>query len=266
MKGQRTERIARMVSNFFMTPSKPVSVTELAEKFSVSKTVVSDDMEVVASAFAADGFGAVQVERGRSGGARFLPECTPEYRRAVLEETAEKLSDPDRYLPGGLIYYNDLIFDPVTALPLGLSMASLFVDAKPDIIVTTEVKGIPVALFTAYALGCPLTVCRFRNRPSDGAAMAVHYPAANGEVRTMYMGTKQIQKGSRVLILDDFMRGGSTAAGMQLMAKHFEAEIVGTGLFITADKPQKKAVSGYKTLLRLTESEGAAKLSVACGD
>ncbi len=263
MKGQRTERLVRLASKFFMTPSKHISLTNLAEEFKVSKTVVSDDIEVLNSAVLAEGFGEFRVERGRSGGAMLFPDCTAEYRNAILGDVAEKLSVPERYLPGGLIYYSDLLFNPAYSLPLGLAMASLFTSANPDIIMTTEVKGIPGSLFTAHALGCPLAVCRFRNRPSDGAAMAVHYPMANGEVRTMYMGTKQLQKGSRVLILDDFMRGGSTVAGMHLMAQQFEAEIVGTGLFITADKPKEKAVSNYKTLLCLSEENHGIKLAVA---
>lgn len=263
MKGQRTERLIRLASKFFMSPSKNVSLTNLAEEFKVSKTVVSDDIDVIHNAIVKDGFGEIRVERGRSGGAVLLPNCTPEYRSSVLDDIARKLSVPERYLPGGLIYYNDLLFDPEYALSLGLAMASLFTSVKADIIMTTEVKGIPCSLFAAHALGCPLAVCRFRNRPSDGAAMAVHYPMANGEVRTMYMGTKQIQKGSRVLIFDDFMRGGSTVAGMHLMAQQFEAETVGTGLFITAEKPQKKAIGSYKTLLNLSEENGNIRLTVA---
>lgn len=266
MRGQRSERLVRLTSKFLLKPSESISLTDLADEFNVSKTVISDDIEVVNSAMQSEGFAEMQVERGRSGGARLLPICAPEYRKAILEEIAKKLSDADRYLPGGLVYYSDLIFNPEISLPLGLAMASLFSSAEPDIIMTTEVKGIPISLFAAHALGCPLAVCRYRNRPSDGSAVAVHYPVANGDVRTMYMGTRQIQKGSRVLILDDFMRGGSTVAGMQLMVRQFEATVVGTGLFITSEKPQEKAISEYKTLLTLSEDKGGMKLAVADND
>ncbi len=81
--------------------------------------------------------------------------------------------------------------------------------------------------------------------------MTVHYPAKNSEVKAMYMGTKQLTRGKRVLIIDDFMRGGSTAAGMLLVAKEFGAEVTGTGIFIVSSDPEEKAVSSYKALLRL---------------
>ncbi|MCE5201257.1 MAG: pur operon repressor [Synergistaceae bacterium] len=262
MRGQRTERLVRLAANFMLYPSKLVSLTDLAGKFNVSKTVISDDVEVIDSAMTAEGFGQMQVDRGRSGGARFIPLCTPEYRGKILKETAEKLTDPDRVLPGGLIYYSDLIFNPETALSLGYAMASLFTDLQPDVVMTSEVKGIPIAMFAAYALGVPLAVCRFRNRPSDGAAVGVHYPTGNGDVKTMYIGTRQLKRGCRVLIVDDFMRGGSTASGMLLMAKQFDAEVAGIGIFIAAAEPENKAIPSYRSLLTLLHHDGGVKLIV----
>ena len=103
---------------------------------------------------------------------------------------------------------------------------------------------------------------RFRNRPSDGSAVGVHYPSANGDVKTMYIGTKQLKKGCRVLIVDDFMRGGSTAAGMLLMARQFDAEVVGVGIFIASEEPKTKAVPEYRSLLTLSHENGTGKLKV----
>lgn len=262
MRGQRTERLVRLAAKFMLTPSKLISLTDLAGKYNVSKTVISDDVEIINSAMAADGFGQMMVDRGRSGGARFIPVCTQERRAEILSGIAEILSDPERDLPGDLIYYSDLIFNPEIALSLGFAMASLFTGSAPDVVMTTEVKGIPVAMFAAYALGAPLAVCRFRNRPSDGSAVGVHYPTANGDVKTMYMGTRQIKKGARVLIIDDFMRGGSTAAGMLLMAKQFDANVVGTGIFIAAKEPEVKSVPDYRSLLTLSHVGSAVRLTV----
>lgn len=262
MRGQRTERLVRLASKFMLCPSKLVSLTQLANEFNVSKTVISDDVEVIGSAISAEGFGQMQVERGRSGGARFIPQCTNEYKNEILADMAEELTNPDRYLPGGLIYYSDMIFNPEKALPLGYAMASMFIDRKPDVVMTSEVKGIPIAMFASYALGVPLAICRFRNRPSDGAAVAVHYPTGNGDVRTMYMGTRLLTTGSKVLIVDDFMRGGSTAAGMLLMAKQFHAEVVGVGVFISSEEPKKKAIPEYYSLLTLKQENGKSRLTV----
>lgn len=262
MRGQRTERLVRLASRFMLCPSKLISLTDLAGKFNVSKTVISDDVEVINAAMVGEGIGQMQVDRGRSGGARFIPSCNEERRLSILNNVAETLMDPDRYLPGGLIYYSDLIFNPEIALALGHTMASLFTDSEPDVVMTSEVKGIPLAMFAAYALGVPLAVCRFRNRASDGSAVGVHYPCTNGDVKTMYMGTRHLKRGSRVLIVDDFMRGGSTVAGMLLMTKQFEAEVAGVGIFIASDRPEEKAIDNYRSLLTLSSKDGVATLKV----
>lgn len=266
MRGHRTERLVRLASKFMLSPSKIISLTELAGRFNVSKTVISDDVDVINSAMTAEGFGRMHVDRGRSGGARFVPVCTAKRKEKTLSELAKMLNTPERFLPGGLIYYSDLIFTPDVALSLGYMMASLFTEAEPDVVITSEVKGIPIAMFAAYALGVPLAVCRFRNRPSDGSAVGVHYPSASGDVKTMYIGTSQLKRGCRVLVVDDFMRGGSTVAGMLLIAKQFDAEVAGVGILIASEEPKTKAVPEYKSLLTLSHYDGKAHLSVTCGD
>jgi len=263
MKGKRTERLIRIASRLLLHPSQSISLTDTASGFSVSKTLVSDDIEIISEALENEGLGCIVVDRGRSGGAYFLPEPTGDYREDMLSEIADRLSVADRMLPGGLIYYTDLLFEPSIASFLGFTMASLFSGNKPDVVMTSEVKGIPVAFFTAYALGIPLAVCRFRNRPSDGPAVAVHFPTGSGDVRTMYLGTRSIAASSRVLVVDDFMRGGSTAAGMLLMAREFNAEVTGVGVFIASSEPKKKAVTQYRSLLELSLPEGSPVLSVS---
>ncbi len=251
MRGQRTDRLIRTAARFLTCPSKQLSLTSLAEDFLVSKTVISDDVSIINEAFKREGMGGISVDRGRTGGASFLPKMAPEIQENLLNEIIGLLNNEERFLPGGLVYYSDILFNPHYALRLGHAMASLFSEMRPDVVMTSEVKGIPLALFTAHSMGIPLAVCRFRNRASDGSAVTVHYPTKNGEVRAMYMGTKQLERGKRVVIVDDFMRGGSTVAGMLLVAKEFGAEVAGTGIFLVSSDPQDKAVNSYKALLRL---------------
>jgi purine operon repressor len=263
VKVQRTERLVRIASRFLLFPSRLISMTQMADCFKVSKTVISDDVSIINDSLSEEGIGVISVDRGRTGGASFLPTLGSTKRKETLESIARLLSDKERVLPGGLIYYGDILFDPMYAFCLGMALASDFSDREAEVVMTSEVKGIPLALFTAHALGLPLAVCRFRNRASDGPAVAVHYPTGTGDVQAMYLGTRQLQKGKKVLLVDDYMRGGSTAAGMLLMAKEFGAEVVGTGVFIVAAEPAKKAVSDYRALLRLEKSqEGTPLVSI----
>ena len=252
MKGQRTERLIRITSKFLSTPSRLISLTGLAEEFGVSKTVISDDVSMVNDALTHEGYGHLVVDRGRTGGAFYIPALTDEKRKEFLSEIAETLADPSRLLPGGLIYYADILFNPVYTDVLGQIFASDFKDLHPTLIMTSEVKGIPLGLATARALGVSLAVCRFRNRASDGPAVCVHYPTQSGEVRSMYMGTKNLSPDDKVLLIDDFMHGGSTAAGMAQVVHEFRAELLGIGVFISMDEPEEKAVDDYRALLKLS--------------
>ena len=263
MRGKRTQRLIRIASRMLLRPSRQMSLTDTAAGFGVSKTLVSDDIEIISEALQSEGVGSIVTDRGRSGGAYFIPSPSSEYRSAKLKELATKLSVPERLLPGELVYYTDILFDSDWASFLGFTMASLFDDKKPTVVLTSEVKGIPVAFFTSYALGVPLAVCRFRNRPIDGPAVAVHFPTGNGDVRTMYLGTRFITSSSRVLVIDDFMRGGSTAAGMLLMAREFNASVAGVGVFISSGDRTKKSVTDYKSLLELSVHKGVPQLNVS---
>lgn len=263
MKGKRTERLIRIASRMLLHPSRQLSLTDTASGFGVSKTLISDDIEIISEALTAEGVGSIVTDRGRSGGAYFLPAPSRESRGARLQELAECLSVKERLLPGELVYYTDLLFEPDWASFLGFAMASMFDANKPTVVMTSEVKGIPIAFFTAYALGVPLAVCRFRNRPSDGPAVGVHFPTASGDVKTMYLGTRFLSNTSRVLVVDDFMRGGSTAAGMLLMTREFGASVVGVGVFMTSSDPKKKAVSEYRSLLELSVERGVPRVTVA---
>ena len=78
MRGQRTERLVMLASIFMLCPSKLVSLTQLANEFNVSKTVISDDVEVINSAMNAEGFWPMQVERGRR---RWSKVYTSMYKR-----------------------------------------------------------------------------------------------------------------------------------------------------------------------------------------
>ncbi|MEG1825604.1 MAG: pur operon repressor, partial [Cloacibacillus sp.] len=56
--------------------------------------------------------------------------------------------------------------------------------------------------------------------------------------------------------------GGSTASGMLLMAKQFDAEVAGVGIFIESEEPEKKAIPEYRSLLTLSHKDGCARLRV----
>ena len=64
---------------------------------------------------------------------------------------------------------------------------------------------------------------------------------------------------ARVLIIDDFMKAGGTAKGMQDLAREVGAEVVGTGFLIATKEPEKKMVDDYFALFVLNGIDDATK-------
>ena len=67
----------------------------------------------------------------------------------------------------------------------------------------------------------------------------------------MSLSKRAIKEGSKVLIIDDFMRAGGTVKGMKEMMREFNAEVAGVGIFISTKNPEKKLVEDYVSLIRL---------------
>ena len=69
----------------------------------------------------------------------------------------------------------------------------------------------------------------------------------------MSISKKGIRAESRVLIIDDFMRGGGSILGILNMLKEFEAVPVGTGVVIVAGGRDNKKIPDYVPLLILND-------------
>ena len=67
----------------------------------------------------------------------------------------------------------------------------------------------------------------------------------------MSLSRRALPANSKVLIIDDFMKGGGTAQGMLNLMQEFNAEVVGTGVMIATRDPQEKLIKDYTALLEL---------------
>src|SRR3989337_1485412 len=113
-------------------------------------------------------WGKVEPLAGAAGGVRYLPHMTPDQIRTLVEDLCRRLRDPARVLPGGFLQTTDLISTPQSALPIGEAFATLLGDVRPDVVLTMEVKGIPLALETARAFNVPLVTIRRGGRVTEG--------------------------------------------------------------------------------------------------
>jgi adenine phosphoribosyltransferase len=100
----------------------------------------------------------------------------------------------------------------------------------PDILVTTEIKGIPLAHAIATNLGLkPYVVCQKRIRPFMLSPLLVRYkPITAKTEQELYMDGRDAMKirGKRVAIVDDIFSTGETVRAMLDLVRQAEGAVV----------------------------------------
>ena len=67
----------------------------------------------------------------------------------------------------------------------------------------------------------------------------------------MFLSKRSLKAGSRVLIVDDFLKGGGTITGMISLLSEFDSELAGVAVFADNAHPNRDYLD-YKSLLKVT--------------
>ena len=129
---------------------------------------------------------------------------------------------------------------------MGEELAKRFADAKPDLILTVEASGIALALTTARAMGdVPVLFAKKAATvvQSPDVAQASVYSFTHKRENIIRVDKKFLPKGSRVLIVDDFLADGQACQGMMALCAQTACPIVGIGIGI-----EKGFMQGGKNL------------------
>jgi len=247
---RRGERMVVMAHHLLNAPRRLFSLGTFVELLGAAKSTISEDLGFMRQAFERFQLGKVETLAGAAGGVRYLPSPQRERIRTLVEEICQRLRDPTRVLPGGFLYTADLISTPSYAARLGEAFAAFFEDSRPDVVLTMEVKGIPLALMTARAFDVPLVTIRRGAHPTDGPAVSVNYLSGSSRlVQSMTLPLRAMTQGARVLFIDDFLRGGGTARGVYDLMREFRADVVGVGVLIETPSPREKMIDRYISLI-----------------
>lgn len=249
---KRMERVVALTKYLIDHPHQLFSFSYFCKKFEIAKSTLSEDVLAVKTGLELYGMGRVETLAGAAGGVRFIPDHADEEDKDFLQDLALKLSVPDRILPGGLLYTTDLLCMPETVVRLGEIIMKRMRHLEPDCVMTVETTGIPLALFVARAFNVPLVMARHKIQITEGSAVNINYVSGSSKmIQTMAMPKRALQPGSRVLIVDDFMKGGGTAKGMVNLAREVGAEVVGKAFMIATAEPEQKMVDDYTALFIL---------------
>lgn len=263
-KFKRNQRIGGLMKILSDNPNKIFTYNHFSDRFNAAKSTISEDIVIVKELSNELELGCIETIPGAAGGVKFIPTLSKEYVKKFLNELSMMLSSEDRVIPGGFVYMTDILYSPVIVKNIGKIFAGWFTEYDIDYVITVETKGIPIALMTAQMLNCSLVIIRRNTKVTEGSTVNTNYVSGSTRhIQTMSLSRRSIKEGSKVLIIDDFMKAGGTAKGMQDMMKEFNAQVVGTGVLISTKYPQDKLVENYISLLTLDEvNEKEKKISV----
>ena len=256
-KLKRAERMVAITQILMAKPNVLIPLTVLAERFGTAKSTISEDIFAVKEGLSFTKQGRLETVPGAAGGVRYIPEISAEEAHRFLVELASRLSNKERILTGGFLYMTDLLFDPAILHSLGTIFAAAFRDKKPDVVVTIETKGIPLALVTAGALGVPMVIIRHGNKVTEGSSVSINYFSGSARrIQTMTISRRALGPGQKILIIDDFMKAGGTARGMINLMGEFGANVIGIAVLIEAtSRNTSKLVDRYLALLQFNDLE-----------
>ena len=250
MKIRRSERLIDMTYYLLDHPHKLISLTYFAKRYESAKSSISEDLAIVKKTFQTRGTGVLNTIPGAAGGVIFIPVITEEAAKEYITALSERLSEQDRLLPGGYVYLSDLLGDPTLLRQVGRIIASKYIDKEIDAVMTVATKGVPIAQAVSYYLNVPFVIVRRDSKITEGSTVSVNYVSGSSErIEKMELSKRSLKRGSRVLVVDDFMKGGGTINGMQSLIEEFEAELVGVTVFAEGNFKGKRAIADYHSLL-----------------
>ena len=71
-------------------------------------------------------------------------------------------------------------------------------------------------------------------------------------IEKMFLSKRSLKAGSRVLIVDDFLKGGGTVNGMISLLREFDSELAGVAVFADNAQEEREKQFDYKSLLKVT--------------
>ncbi|MGG3468400.1 pur operon repressor [Neobacillus pocheonensis] len=268
MKFRRSERLIDMTHYLLDHPRQLVPLTYFAERYASAKSSISEDLAIVKETFEQRGIGTLQTVPGAAGGVKFIVKVSKEKAQPFVDELCALIAKPDRLLPGGYLYLTDILGNPSIVQKAGRIIASAYADAKIDVVMTVATKGIPLAYAVASQLNVPVVIVRRDSKVTEGPTVSINYVSGSAKrIQTMVLSKRSMQQGSRVLIVDDFMKAGGTVMGMISIIEEFNSHVAGIAVLVEAEKIQERLVDEYISLVQLSNVDvKEKKINVQVGN
>ena len=167
-------------------------------------------------------------------------------------------------LPGGYLYMTDILGDPAIVQKVGRMIASTYINTPVDVVMTVATKGIPLAYAVANYLNVPVVIVRRDSMVTEGPTVSINYVSGSTKrIQTMVLSKRSLAEGSKVLIVDDFMKAGGTVNGMISMLEEFRAHVAGIAVLVEAEKADERLVDDYLSLIKLSDVDEQRQINMS---
>ena len=254
MKFKRSERLVYMTQHLVSNPNKLIPLTTYVDKFSQAKSSISEDIRIIKDVMDQEGLGILRTTAGANGGAMFIPKISLERAQVIIDDFKKELEESERLLPGGYLYMSDIMGNPKMMNDFGDLIATMYGDVEIDAVVTIATKGISLANAVARKLNVPVAVIRKDNKVTEGSTVSINYVSGSTrKIETMVLSKRTLKEGSKVLVVDDFLRAGGSITGVTNLMEEFNATVEGVIVLVEAKQVANRRFNDYTSLLKVSE-------------
>ncbi len=130
----------------------------------------------------------------------------------------------------------------------GEELAERLEDTQPTKVLTVEATGLIPGMFVGKALTLPVVFARKSRQIGVSDSYQTSYKSSTkANSQDLYVSIEYLTPGDRVLIIDDFLAGGTTADALIRVCRMAGATVVGGGFLIEKSNDAGRAfLSGYE--------------------
>ena len=153
-----------------------------------------------------------------------------------MKALKERILQDGKCLPGGILKVDNFInqqMDPVLMKSMAVELVRRFAGTPINKVMTIEASGIAPAIMVGYLLELPVVFAK-KKIPSTMENMLTTQIYSFTKARTydVCVSRDYLNKGDRILFIDDLLANGNAAKGICDLIKQAEAELVGMGFLI----------------------------------
>ena len=149
----------------------------------------------------------------------------------------ERIRSEGQIRPGGILKVDHFLnhqIDTALLFEMAKEFKRLFENERIDIVLTLEASGIAMASMTAYLFSVPLVFAKkSKTRNISDDVYSVEIPSfTHGNTNTVVVSKDYLQRGDRVLIIDDFLATGAALVGLKQLVEMGGGTVVGAGVAV----------------------------------